>query len=277
MRRMTLFAACVALLAAFAAVSVASAAAAEPALYECAKVAKNAQKKYEGHYTGKHCGASEKATEKQIEEGKVNKYELKEGIGKGKAFKGKGKGANLEVKTVGGIACTSSSDTGKFSSPTTGSDIVATFKGCEFNGDKCQSGSTAGEIITNPLKGVVGYLSGKGTPTPKVGVEITAETGEVLGSFDCTGASFTDDFAVTGGVIGVVTPVNEFTKEATFFFEEKGVGQQEYKKFETGPEIDLTTHVCEEAGCNAITEGFTDESAEETTVVNKGEELELKA
>lgn len=274
MRRITLLATCLAMLTAFAAVTVASASAAEPALYECHKTTKNAKtKKYEGKWLK---GCKVEATEKQKEEGKLNEYEIQEGIAKGKPFKGTSKGANLNVKSVGGIDCSASSNTGKFTTPTTGSDIVATFKGCELNGKKCENGATSGEVITNKLKGSVGYLAGKGTKTPTVGTDITAETGEVLAELHCGSLTL----AVTGSVIGEVTPVNEFSKTATFAFKQsEKVGVQKWTKFEGGPEDTLLAHVCETTGCDPFTAEtrFTAESAQEGTFVEKGEELELKA
>jgi hypothetical protein len=265
---MTIIGTCLALVAAFAAVTVASASAAEPALYECAKLKKNTKtKKYEGKY--------EKGCVTQNAKGE-GEYELKEGIGKGKTFKGTSKGANLNVKGLGGIDCTKSKNTGKFTTPTTGADIVATFEGCELNGKKCESGATAGKVITNKLKGGVGYLAGKGTKTPTVGSDISAETGEVLAELHCG----TLTIAVTGSVIGEVEPVNTFTKTAKFVFKQSSkVGVQKWTKFEEGPEDTLLSHVCETEGCNPFTAPthFTAESAQEGTFEEKGEELEVKA
>ncbi len=291
MRRLTLIGTCLALLGAFAAMSVATAAAAEPAVYECGKAPKEEAKYeskgkqktksvYTGQYTDKHCSSPAPAGKYRAEGKPEGKYELQEWSlaakkGKAKAFKGSGKGANLEVEGIGGITCTSSSDTGKFNSPTSADQIVVTFKGCEFVGKKCASGSTAGEIITQDLVGTVGYLEGKGTPTPKAGADITPESGEVLATFSCG----PDNFAVTGAVIGQVTPVNHFTKEATFTFKQTSkVGVQEWPKFEEGPVQGLLTWLCEGAGCQPLLSGGTGlPSSEETLVVNKGEELELKA
>ena len=160
MRRFATIGVCLAVVAVFAVVAVASAAAAEPAIYECHKEARG-HGKYE-----KRC--------KVAKEG--GGYEIKEGFGKGKPFKGKGDGANLNITNFGGISCTSSSDSGKFTSPTTAGDVVVTFKGCAYNGKTCESGTTAGEIVTDPLEGKVGYISGKGTKSPIVGAVITAET-----------------------------------------------------------------------------------------------------
>ncbi len=259
MRRFGIVGACLAVVVAFVAVSAASAVAAEPALYECHKEAKKHGKYSKGCKVEKEGGG----------------YEIKEGFGKGKAFKAKSKGANLNVKGVGGIDCTSGSGTAKFTSPTTGT-VTAIFKGCELNGKKCESGSKAGEVVTNKLKGVVGYLEGKGTKSPVVGTDFSAETGEVLGEVHCGSLTI----AVTGSVIGEVKPVNTFTKTAMFVFKQSSkVGVQLWTKFEGGPEDTLLAHVCETAGCDPFTAEtrFTAESAEEATFTAKGEELMLKA
>jgi hypothetical protein len=275
MKRIEVIGVCLTIVVAFAWAIVVSASAAEPALYECAKAAK-VGKKYTGKYTDKKC--SKEATAKEIEEGKTNKYELKEGFGKGKLFKGKGKGVDLEEAEIGGITCMSSTDTGKFTSPKTAVNIVVTFKGCSFAGKKCTSeGAQAGELVTNPLKGEIGYLAGKGTETPKVGIDLSAESGEVLAvGYNCFfGAAV---MAVTGSVIGEVTPVNVFTKEWTWTFRQtREIGVQEWTKFEEGPKDILRTHVCDETGCNPLKHGSGAQTALETTVANKGEELELKA
>lgn len=258
---------------ALAAIASASASAALPELYECVTTTK-VSGKYTGKYLDKKC--SKEATAKEITEGKKNKYELTPGYkGKsGKPFKGSGHGANLEANGIGGIACTSFSDSGKFTSTTTAGDVVAVFKGCEYIGLKCAStGAKAGEIKTNPLTGTVGYLAGKGTPTPTVGASLTAESGPYLAVFKCQN----EYFWVTGAVIGEVSPVNKFTKEATFTFKQAGIGKQEWTKFEGGPTEVLEVTLCSGGCANPSTEGIHASAAEETVATNKGEELELKA
>lgn len=244
---------------ALAAVGSASASAAEPALYECHKLAK-VEKKYHGKYTDKKC-----SVESATHEGA---YELQEGIGKGKAFKGKGKGANLEIVGVGGVTCTSSADTGKFTGPKAAGGIKVTFKGCELVHHQCENTATVGEIKTNPLKGEVGYIEG-GKSEHKVGVALTAETGLYEAEFHCG----EQNLRVTGAVVGLLTsPRNVFTKEATLLFEQTA-GAQKYKQIEGGPNEELLT----ELGAGGEWFGEKLQSGESTEVTNKGEELELKA
>lgn len=260
MRYARVIGACMIAAFALAAVAAASASAAEPALYECAKAAKSG-KKYTGGYNNKTCSEANATHE--------GKYELKEGIGKGKAFKGKGGTANLEIQSVGGVSCTSSSDTGKFTGPKTGGNIVVVFEGCELLHHPCTNTSKSGEIKTNPLKGEVGYIEG-GKAAHEVGVELSAESGPYEAEFRCAEG----EFRVSGGVIGLVTsPKNVFTKEAGFLFQQSA-GVQKYKKLEGGPEVNLWTETSS-IGANQWTEPL--QSAESTESTGKGEELELKA
>ena len=234
-----------------------------PALYECAKV----KPKGTGRYNkgclveGKH-GVGE------------NDYEVKEGFGKGKAFKAKGGGANLEVESVGGIDCAKSSATAKFNSPTTGDDVVATFGDCEYSGHKCSSaGATTGTIVTKALKGEVGYLSDAELLSPKVGVAFSPESGEVLAAFVC--GPFV--FEVTGASIAEVTPVNKFGKEAVFSFRQKRIGVQEWQSFEGGPEQALRVWACEDCSKPHGESGTYFNADEQLEITAKTENLELKA
>ncbi len=248
---------------ALTAMSAAGASAGEPALYECAKAAKVGGK-YTGRYTDKKC--SKEATGAEKEAGKTNKYELQEGVGKGKAFKGKGAGANLEIAGLGGVACTSSSDSGKFTSPKGAGGVVVIFKGCELNGHKCENTGKAGEVKTNPLKGGIGYIN---KATHEVGVDLSAETGPYEAEFHCGEITM----RVSGSVIGVVTStINAFTKEATLSFTESA-GHQHVQNLEGEPKDTLVSELLGGGG----EFGEPRESGEATEVTNKGEELELKA
>lgn len=249
------------LLAAFA---PAGALAAEPALYECAKQTK-VEKKYHGRFTEKKCATE--ATEAQQAEGKKNAYELREGIGKGKGFKGKGGGTNLEVKGLGGVTCTASSDAGAFTGPKTAGKVSVVFKGCALLGHSCENASKAGEIKTNTLKGEIGYINKE---THEVGVDLSPETGLYEATFHCGEI----EMRVSGSVIGVVkSPLNVFTKVATLDFEQ-AAGRQDVEGFEGEPNDTLGTEIAK-LGTESFGEAFG--SGEEAEVTNKGEELELKA
>lgn len=294
MRRVWLVGACALLVGAFTASWVASASASLPAIMECVPAQKETVKYktgkpghektkeksvYTGEYKNNKCSKADTTDKTRIlgeHPGPEGKYAAQE-LTKVVPFTGSGKGANLEVKGVGGIGCTGAAFTGKFTGPKAAGDIVSTFSGCELAGKKCFSpGQAPGTIITNALAGAPGYLSGKGGPTPKVGADITAESGEGLAEFRCE----PEAFYVTNLVIGEESPANTFTETATFLFKLHGVGEQEWKRFEEwtpGEEQHLIVHVCEVAGCNPK-EGFTTEGGEEGTFVGKDSVyLEVKA
>jgi hypothetical protein len=252
---------CLVAVFAFGAIAASTASAAEPALYECAKLKKNAKtKKYEGKYTNKTCST--------VSEKSEGEYELQEGIGKGKEFKGKGSAGDLEVIGVGEVQCTKSADTGKFNSPKTADDVKVTFTGCSTLGHKCESaGAASGEIKTETLEGEVGYLN---KATPLVGVDLKPQSGIYLAQFTCNPEEL--NLRVRGSVIGeVLPPYNHFTKEATLKFHSHD-GTQEWESFEGGLKDTLVAESC--FGCEPSGEA---PSGESQVVVNKGEELELKA
>jgi len=212
------------------AVSAAGASAAEPAFYECHKLAKNAEGNYEGGFTDKACSAASGTHE--------GKYELQEGIGKKHTIKGKSGHAELETPGLGNVSCTSSKSLGTLESPKHIGAITVEYKGCTAAGKKCNSaGAKAGSIKTNELEGNLGYISKAGH---EVGVLITAVSKGNLAEFNCEGLQI----ETKGGVIGRATPVNTFTKVGELTFKKSG-SVQEVRKFEgeaTNHEL-LTTFV----------------------------------
>ncbi len=248
----------VAVFALTAAIS-ASASAAEPAFYECHKLT---TKPYTGKFTDKKCSIA--ATPTQEAEGKVNKYELQEGVGaKKKPFKGKGGAATLHTPAIGGeVKCTSFKDSGSVNTPTTENNVISEFKGCTSLGKKCNSpAAKAGTIVTNKLAGELGYIN---KASKNVGVLLKAETGSILAEFNCEGI----EIVTTGSVIGTIAPVNTFTKVETNVFAVNGEGFQSVKNFEGGPNHELLSTV---NGSGPFPSG------QQAEAVNKGEELEIKA
>jgi hypothetical protein len=270
------------LMAAFASAAVAATAASAelPEVYQCG-LARKVSGKYTGHYVGKKCGESEKATKAQEEEGKKNKYEFepwnlgskteKTGKqGKSKPFKGKGGGADLAIEGVDTVTCGKSTDSGEFTGPKTAGDVVAVFSGCEITGHKCSNTSKAGEIKTNPMEGEVGYIN---KANKEAGADLKPETGLYFAEFECGSGEEGLHVRVTGSVIGTIAPINKFSKEATFSFKETN-GKQHPEEFEGGVKDTLISELCKGEGC---TPSGNNPSGEETIVTNKGEELELKA
>jgi hypothetical protein len=111
---------------------------------------------------------------------------------------------------------------------------TATFTGCKgSNGAECNTKNKAkGEIVTNGLKGRIGYLEEKAAP-PKVGLLLEPE-GTQFAEFEC-GSIFTKN-NVTGSLIGQVTPVNTLkaAKSPYLLNYQKGgsAGSQLFTKFE---------------------------------------------
>jgi hypothetical protein len=236
-----------ALVAVFAlvAISAASASAAEPAFYECAKVTGG---KYE-----KGCG----------KEGGKGGYEIKEGIGKKGALKGKSGPAKLETPGLGAVTCTGSKDSGVVTSPTHISKIVTEYKGCETQGKKCASpGEKAGTIKTNNLEGELGYIN---KSSDEVGVDIKAEGGGNLAEFNCEGLAVETAGSVIGHQEG---DINKFSKESSLNFYNTG-GKQNPTKLEGGPTDVLETTF---PGLGGPFESYQEQDSK-----NKGEDLEVKA
>jgi hypothetical protein len=121
-----------------------------PAYYECVKTVG-------GKYTSKAC--SEEATA-----GK-GKYELKEGVGKGKAFKVKGKRFNFDTVIPGlgnvPVECQSMKGSGldeDIEGRGWTSNAWWTFSKCSADGGQCSSpGAKKGEIVSGELSYVLGW------------------------------------------------------------------------------------------------------------------------
>ncbi len=144
-----------ALLALLAVTSSASAAAVQtlPAYYECAKTPG-------GKYADGKCS-------KEAAGGK-GKYELRQGVGKGKPFKVKiTKSVGFEVTGVEqALECKTIASSGKITSPKTETTSGFVFTGCHTEAASCASpGAKAGEVKTAPLEATLGYAETASGPT----------------------------------------------------------------------------------------------------------------
>jgi hypothetical protein len=195
MRRLWIAGFCLAVVLTYAA---ADASASTPTWFECGKAAKSG-KTYLGHYAGKSCEAAS-----QVATG--GKYELNEGIGKGKPFKGKGGKSVLHVKTWLGddtVECKSSKSSASPALPNLETNVVVIYKGCKAFGNRAcsSSGRPAGEIEIAGLHGEFGFI--EESPQTVVGLKLESEAHPgvdgALTTFSCNGLEVT----VTGGLIGV--------------------------------------------------------------------------
>lgn len=246
MRRIAALGGCLFAFTALAVVAVASASAAEPAFYECAKVKG-------GSFEDKKCT-------KEAGTVKGEKYELLPGIRKAKAFKGKGGAIRLYAPAINApIPCTGSKDEGKLSSPTTVEGLVVTFTGCSTMFRPCTSvGAKRGEVRTAPLDGQLGAIS-QGVPG------LLAASGGTIASMACEGLTVT----LSGGFIGEISgDVNTISKSFTLTYSETEGGEPAVTKFEGG-ETEVLESLFDGSG------PFVTSLRGEIT--NKTEELEVKA
>jgi hypothetical protein len=252
---------------ALGAIVASAASATEPGWYECAK--------------NKEGGKLEKGC--QTEGGKGG-YEVKPGVGKGKAFKSKGGVARLHTAIPGKgdvpVVCEKAKGGGNQALPNLEVKVVAHFQKCSAAGFVCQSGTKKGEIVTNSLAGELGYLSKEPL---KIGASLTAEsepgTG-LLAEFTCTGIA---SVRVHGAVIGTQEgDINAFSKTSKTVFKVveaelipgfKSIINED-DKFEGGPMEILLSEF--EQGKGWEPEGGLP-SGQEGTSENKGEAVEIKA
>jgi len=173
---------CSAALLSLALVLACAAAAAPPTWYACAKATGGGS----GHYTDKTCAADEK-----VEGG--GKYELVEGLGKGKSFKGKGRLAVLDAKTLTGsltVECAASKSSGTPSLPGVEGAITISFQHCKGPaGEACGSAGLRGGEIR--LAGLKGTLSVEQESPLTVGLALESESHPgpegLLAAFSCEG------------------------------------------------------------------------------------------
>jgi len=138
--------------------AVAASAETGPEWYECAKV--------KGAKDEKGC----------TKEGGKGGYELKVGVGKPKAVKGKGGVATLHNVIPGKgdvkVTCASFKDELTPVAPNLVVKVNTTFSKCKSLGVPCQSGSKKETITTETLAGELGYLSKAGAI---IGVDLANE------------------------------------------------------------------------------------------------------
>jgi hypothetical protein len=215
-------------------------------------------------------------------------------------------GGEAELRTTDGIAtdCTSETASGKLSGTKNVIAVVVTFQGCHANlaGLICTGGEfleeqthegfieeKPGEIQTRILKGKLGYIEGKGTATPVVGLELTPEMKRGLfAQFICGGTLVVRVGAKHGkgnggdSIISPIGPVNQMGTTATQVYtqgqecEEEvchGNGIQIPSHFEGGKQDVLETEISDNFG-----EIEWAKSAQTLTTVNTlEEEIEIRA
>jgi hypothetical protein len=195
---------------ALAAAGGANASTTVPKWFVCAKAAKSGSV-YTGDYGSKTCTEASKES--------TGKYELVEGLGKGKALKGKSGRAVLDAKTLTGdetIECSSSKSIATPSLPNLETDVSITYKHCMApSGKACSStGAHSGEITLAGLQGKLGYVEEAPTSPVSLTLESAAHPGGQLAQVSCEGLEGTVSGVlrgVQGGDINVVSKQSETT------------------------------------------------------------------
>ncbi len=192
-----------AIVALFAFTALSAVASANPQWNECKKEAVKTNGKY-----AKGCSAAGTG------------YEITPGVGKGKAFKGKG-GVGILHNVIPGkgdikVECASFKDSGKVAN--VGGigkqfGVTATFSKCKALGSPCSSGAKKETITMNTLAGELGWLNkSKGEAGASLTNEAAPGTGYVV-EFECTGLA---KVRVHGAVVAAQTgDVGVFSKTSS--------------------------------------------------------------
>jgi hypothetical protein len=213
------------------------------------------------------------------------------------------------------VRCTAETATGELSGSKEVSNVRVKFKGCKTKIPTlaCENVATGsvgeetvkyveGEIETRALKGKLGYISGKGTATPVVGLELEPrEKDTQLAFFGCgdsgehptpfiftnVGANLSNKKSGGAAIISPISPINKMGTETTQVYAQKKVenpethdlenvlGAQEPSAFENGKPAFLEAQTLD-----WLQEEKWETAAQEETAVtklNSGEELEIKA
>ena len=140
-----------------------------PEYGRCVKVGKGA-----GKYGSAGCTSS----------GRKDNYEWAPGVLKaGFTTKLTSGSATFETVKDSKVTCTGETSTGEYSGHKTVGGVVLALTGCERSGEKCSSGVVAGEIVSNPLEGVLGVEKlGANSSKNKIGLDLfpVGKTGPIM-------------------------------------------------------------------------------------------------
>jgi hypothetical protein len=158
-------------------------------------------------------------------------YELLPGSGEGPFTSTAGKATLESPEVPEPLRCKTTSLTGEVSGSKGERNVIVTLGGCEALHAVCTTpGQEAGTVVTNRLSGELGYLAGKGTSTPKVGVLLSEQETTYAAEFSCEGLQV----RVHGPLIAEITgDINADSSKPTYHFQQSG-GVPEYTSFEGG-------------------------------------------
>jgi hypothetical protein len=240
--------------------------AALPEIGRCVKVAftkEGKEKIYHGHYEAKDC-----REENPLPPASVNgQYEWLPGAGANSTFTTSS--AKTTLATVGGtaITCSHSTGSGEYTGQKTATATI-TLTGCQVAASKqaCQSsGAGAGEIVTSPLAGELGFIEDfyEGEDL-HVSVGLDLKHAPTLLTAECG----SEALSVAGSVIAPISSVDKMTPNFTVKFKAAG-GKQLPEAFEEEPNDTLSSTL---GGGSPEQAGLTSAGK-----IANGEKLEIKA
>jgi len=113
-------------------------------------------------------------------------------------FVAAGGSATLETASGSAISCGGSVEAGDYVSATPTKEVhnvVIALSGCAlplFDGACASRGAAPGELVSSTLKGKLAYISGKGSPTPVVGLVLSPQTaGAAFREWECPAVGVT--------------------------------------------------------------------------------------
>ncbi len=170
--------------------------------------------------------------------GKFGEFEWYEGPGAGKKFIVADGATTLETASGAKLTCGKGTGSGEYSG-TQASTMTLKLIGCKYSSGKlsCHSaGAAAGEIVTSPLTGKLGFVTDheiENRLVLTVGIDFTAQP--ALLTAECG----THKLSVGGSVIGVLTPVETMTKSFVLQFTQAS-GAQQPESFDEEPKDTLS-------------------------------------
>jgi hypothetical protein len=137
--------------------------------------------------TGGGAGYADKGCTEAVASGAA--YEWVSGPGAKAHFTQSAGSTTLETHEGQQMTCSGMLESGEYTGVSSQS-LSITFTGCELGSARCQSGATAGEIVSEPLEGLLGNVKAESDPfNGQAGIELQPASGETLLSFECAGAS----------------------------------------------------------------------------------------
>jgi hypothetical protein len=236
-----------------------------PEIGRCTKVAPEKvgkEKVFHGHYEAAGC-VEENPQRTGLQNGK---YEWTPGPGPSSSFNVTLGKTTLESVGKTAIKCTAATGPGQYTGTKTASATL-TFTGCQAADTKAScnsSGAGAGEIVTSPLEGELGFIKDvfEGE-TLSVSVGLDLKHSPTLLTADCGGSAV----SVAGSVIAPVGAVNKMLSAFTLKYKAAG-GKQAPEGFEEKPNDTLSASF---GGGSPEQTGLTS-----TGKIANGEKLEIR-